>query len=273
MYGRGDSIMGYKQGTKQNGVCTQARMLPACPTELETLKTGMICCLLDEDLTFQWGNVSFFDTIGYSREDFCNSYDNLRQYYANCFDEYALIQQKLLHTAQRCGQDIEMTIRLPHKKGGYSWVHLYGTIQEDFTKRRLVLRAEFAGVDTLTAEKEEQERLCQQKLQYFHWMLDAYEGNVYVSDINTYELLYLNQHSCDVLGMPVVKVVGRKCYEVIQGRTSPCPFCTNAKLTEDSFYSWEFNNPVLGRTFMIKNRIINWEGRRARLELSHDSTA
>ena len=30
-------------------------------------------------------------------------------------------------------------------------------------------------------------------------------------------------------------------------------------------------NPVLERTFLIKNRIVNWEGRRARLELSHDN--
>lgn len=101
-------------------------------------------------------------------------------------------------------------------------------------------------------------------------MMDAYEGYVYISDMDTYELLYVNQSSCDILGAPAAKVVGRKCYEVIQGRTSPCPFCTNARLTEDEFYEWEFQNPVLKRTFLIKNRIINWEGHRARLELSHD---
>lgn len=118
--------------------------------------------------------------------------------------------------------------------------------------------------------KEELERLYRQKLQYFHFMLDTYEGNAYVSDMDTYELLYLNQHACEVLGVPAAKAVGRKCYEVIQGRTSPCPFCTNSKLNEDEFYEWEFQNPVLERTFRIKNRIIDWEGRRARLELSYD---
>lgn len=133
-----------------------------------------------------------------------------------------------------------------------------------------MLVAEFAGVDALAAEKEERDRLYRQKLQYFHFMLDSYEGNVYISDMDTYELLYVNQHSCDVLGAPAAQVVGRKCYEVIQGRTSPCPFCTNDKLCEESFYEWEFQNPVLERTFLIKNRIINWEGHRARLEMSHD---
>ena len=65
-------------------------------------------------------------------------------------------------------------------------------------------------------------------------------------------------------------VIGRKCYEVIQGRDSPCPFCTNRFLTEDKFYEWEYNNPILGRKFLSKNRIIRWEGHRARIELSHD---
>lgn len=110
----------------------------------------------------------------------------------------------------------------------------------------------------------------EKKAGYFKWMLDEYVGNVYVCDMDTYELLYLNQNACETLGFPIEKVLGRKCYEVIQGRTSPCPFCTNDRITEDEFYEWEFFNPVLDHKFMIKNRVIDWEGHRARLELSHD---
>lgn len=106
---------------------------------------------------------------------------------------------------------------------------------------------------------------------YFKWMMDEYVGNVYLADLETYELLYLNSSSCETLGRPFEQVAGRKCYEVIQGRTSPCPFCTNHLLTEDEFYEWEYYNPVLDRTFLIKNRIVYWEGHRARLELSHDN--
>ena len=94
-------------------------------------------------------------------------------------------------------------------------------------------------------------------------MLDTYEGNAYISDMDTYELLYLNKTSCKVLGMQASEAVGRKCYEVIQGRTSPCPFCTNDRICEEEFYEWEFYNPTLKRTFMIKNRVVDWEGRRA----------
>ena len=121
-----------------------------------------------------------------------------------------------------------------------------------------------------TVQQEEQARLNQQQ-HSFRLVLDAYEGNAYISDMDTYELLYLNQTSCEVLGMPASKAVGRKCYEVIQGLASPCPFCTNDKLCREEFYNWEFVNPNLGRTFMIRNLEVNWEGHRARLELSHDA--
>lgn len=108
-------------------------------------------------------------------------------------------------------------------------------------------------------------------LQHFTWMLDQYGGNAYISDMETYELLYLNETSCKTLGLSPEKTLGRKCYEVIQGRTSPCPFCTNQFLTEDSFYEWEYYNPYLERTYILKDRIVEWGGRKVRLELSRDN--
>ena len=123
-------------------------------------------------------------------------------------------------------------------------------------------------------DPDELKRLEDEKTQYFKWMMDEYDGNVYISDMDSYELLYLNKTAAKTLyettHQHFFELCGCKCYEVIQGRTSPCPFCTNDRITEDEFYEWEFDNPNLGRTFMIKDRVINWEGKRARLELSHD---
>lgn len=121
-----------------------------------------------------------------------------------------------------------------------------------------------------TGHQQELEQKYQARTRNFQWMMDEYVGNVYVSDIENYELLYLNKNACDTLRTRPEAVLGRKCYEVIQGRTSPCPFCTNDRICEEEVYEWEFFNPVLERTFMIKNRVIDWNGRRARIELSHD---
>lgn len=113
-------------------------------------------------------------------------------------------------------------------------------------------------------------RLWKKRAQYFKWMLDEYADNAYVADMDTYELLYLNKASCQTVGLSLEETLGRKCYEVIQGRSSPCPFCTNHLLSEDSFYEWDYYNPHLGHAYILKDRIIDWEGHRARLELSHD---
>ena len=106
---------------------------------------------------------------------------------------------------------------------------------------------------------------------YFKWMLDEYTGNAYVADVENYELLYLNKTSRETLQLPEEKLIGRKCYEMIQNRNSPCPFCNNATLKEDTFFEWEFYNPFLKRAYMLKDRIIYWNGRKARLELSIDN--
>ncbi|OJT72339.1 hypothetical protein BM530_20495, partial [Clostridioides difficile] len=39
---------------------------------------------------------------------------------------------------------------------------------------------------------------------------------------------------------------------------------------KDDIYEWEFYNKKLKRTFIIKDRMLNWQGRRVRIELSYD---
>ena len=235
------------------------------------MKVSVICCLMDDPFTFLWGNSSFFRLTGYTMEEFLSLFPSLQEYYIQLPDDFTAIRREAEQAVKAGRSDIDMTIRLPRQTDGYSWVRLLGSVIADPAAEGPVLQMELADISALAAEKEEQARLCEQKQHCFRSVLDTYEGNAYVSDIDTYELLYLNQTSCEVLGMPASKVLGQKCYEIIQGRTSPCPFCTNDKLCREEFYQWEFYNPTLGRTFMIRNLEINWEGRRARLELSHDT--
>lgn len=242
-----------------------------CPGGMDLLKVGVICCLIDEPMTILWGNSSFFCLAGYTVEGFYDRFPSLKAYYFQYPDDFAAIRHETAQAVNAGESDIDMTIRLPRQTDGFSWVRLLGTITADPETGRPALQMECADVSLLAAQQEEQARLCEQQQHCFRSVLDTYEGNAYVSDMDTYELLYLNQTSCEVLGMPAAKTVGRKCYEIIQGRTAPCPFCTNDQLCKEEFYNWEFFNPTLKRTFMIRDLEIIWEGRRARLELSHDT--
>lgn len=101
-------------------------------------------------------------------------------------------------------------------------------------------------------------------------LLNEISELVYVSDPETYELLFVNQTGCQTLHLENYK--HKKCYEVLQGKTSPCEFCTNDRLCDDNFYTWEFTNPSIGRHFLLKDKIIQWRGKTARMEIAFDIT-
>lgn len=102
-------------------------------------------------------------------------------------------------------------------------------------------------------------------------MLDGLSELIYVSDPVTYELLYLNKAGREIYGAEAADG-NRLCYEVLQGRTEPCPFCTNQKLSHETFYEWEFTSPIRNRHYLLRDRLVKWNGRCARLEIAFDVT-
>ncbi|MBI4667464.1 MAG: PAS domain-containing protein [Nitrospinae bacterium] len=106
-------------------------------------------------------------------------------------------------------------------------------------------------------------------------ILDSLEAVVYVADMNTYEVLYVNAAGVRILG----EAVGKTCWKVFQsGQTGPCEFCTNGKLITPQGapaepYIWEFRNTVTNRWFHIVDRAIQWvDGRLVRMEMAFDIT-
>ncbi len=106
-------------------------------------------------------------------------------------------------------------------------------------------------------------------------VLDAIDAFVYVADMETYDILFVNRWGKDTLS----NAIGKKCWQVIQGNeTGPCEFCTNDKLL-DSFgrptgvYRWEFMNRKNGRWFDCRDIALQWiDGRMVRLEIATDIT-
>lgn len=98
---------------------------------------------------------------------------------------------------------------------------------------------------------------------------------VYVSDMQTYELLAANRPLLEAFGKDIV---GKTCYEVLQAdQEGPCAFCTNKHLVRDGVptgpYMWKFKNTVTGRWYQCLDRAIDWpDGRLARLEIALDIT-
>ena len=98
---------------------------------------------------------------------------------------------------------------------------------------------------------------------------------VYVTDMETYELLAANKPLQDIFGSDIL---GRRCYEVLQvDQEGPCTFCTNRHLVKDGVktgpYVWKFRNTRTGRWYQGLDRAVDWpDGRLARLEIALDVT-
>lgn len=209
---------------------------------------------LDEMLTMIGGNSLFYQLFPFASE----SDNNLKTLLASSPQAFETLKNNFLKVSQKATCDICL---LSDEN-----VHLRvtGNIEGD------ILYLTYLDISDFVIENKNLLSQKSQQIHHFEWMLSEYPNNVYVSDMDNYELLYLNENSCNTLQDRFENLVGRKCYEVIQGRTSPCPFCTNKYLKDNETYEWEFYNPILERTFMIKNRMLDWHGHRARIELSYD---
>jgi|GEM_PF-2428001 len=104
-------------------------------------------------------------------------------------------------------------------------------------------------------------------------IFDSINEPIYVSDPDTYELLYVNEAFKKLWG----DNVGARCHQVLQGLDQPCGFCTNARIfganTGEPCIR-ESQNLVTDRWFRCIDRAIRWpNGRWVRCEMAIDITA
>lgn len=104
-------------------------------------------------------------------------------------------------------------------------------------------------------------------------IIDQQNLVAYASDPDTYEILYMTQAAAALYGFTDAReVYGRKCYELIQGRNEPCPFCTNSKLSVTQPYQWEHFNEKLQKWMDITDVLVLFQGKKRRLEFARDIT-
>ncbi|WP_372965942.1 GGDEF domain-containing protein [Marinobacter sp.] len=105
-------------------------------------------------------------------------------------------------------------------------------------------------------------------------VLDNLDALVYVSDLDTYELLYMNAYGRRKWGA----IDGRKCWRVLQNANNPCSFCTNHLLIASDGspkppHVWEFQNQLNKHWYQCRDQAIPWtNGKLVRLEIATDIT-
>ncbi len=90
-------------------------------------------------------------------------------------------------------------------------------------------------------------------------ILDEIEDIVYISDPVSHELYYINgQLQRDLGNISEEQWRRKKCYEILQGKTEPCDFCTNHLLCHEKFHSWEHYNQIIDDHFLIQDKLVNF---------------
>lgn len=97
---------------------------------------------------------------------------------------------------------------------------------------------------------------------------------VYVADVDTYEFIYMNKRALSICGLTSLEQTrGKKCYEVLQNASAPCEICNNRELVPGQFKEWRYYNPVYNRHTLVKDTLIELDGKRLRIEIAIDISA
>ncbi|MBS7007405.1 sensor domain-containing phosphodiesterase [Anaerostipes sp.] len=104
-------------------------------------------------------------------------------------------------------------------------------------------------------------------------ILDSTDNIIYVSDIDTYEVLYINGAGKKRYQINGDDYKRQKCYELLQGKKKPCEFCTNEKILWEGSCRWIRHNKYLDRYFAIADYLIELTpGYHVRMEIATDIT-
>ncbi|MDD2959638.1 MAG: response regulator [Lachnospiraceae bacterium] len=103
-------------------------------------------------------------------------------------------------------------------------------------------------------------------------LVNEAQSAIYVSDTVNYDLLYINQSGLDLMGASREFCTGKKCYEVLFHRTSPCSFCKIHSMHHDQFMEREFPHPMNGSIYHLRGKLTDWNGIEAHIEYIEDVT-
>lgn len=109
----------------------------------------------------------------------------------------------------------------------------------------------------------------------FQTLVNSLDALVYVADMETYEILFINKYGKEIWG----EITGKLCWQTLQaGQSGPCPFCTNDKLLDANgnptgTLIWEFQNTLTREWYECRDQAIQWTNDRlVRMEIAINIT-
>ena len=159
------------------------------------------------------------------------------------------------------------------------WQKKDGTIMDILLSSTPVdLQDQSKGV-TFTALDITDRKQSENELNHAHekllTILDSIDSTVYVADMDTCEILFMNKRMINDFGGDKT---GDICYSAFRNNSEPCECCTNDQLIDKDgnpagVHIWEGKNPVTGKYYINYDRAIEWtDGRLVRIQIAADIT-
>lgn len=141
-------------------------------------------------------------------------------------------------------------------------------------QRRDLRETNEAYVHEIRERKNAEEALMESHERFLN-VLDSIAADVYVADMETYEILFMNKYMQESYGNDLT---GKICWEVFRKGEGICGHCTNDYLLDDKgepsgVHMWEGRNPITRKWYNNYDRAIRWDGDRyVRLQVATDLT-
>lgn len=130
----------------------------------------------------------------------------------------------------------------------------------------------------ITKEKNIENQLIRSREQFIR-VLNNLTSAVYVVDMDTHNILFVNQILATMFGKSPSDLIGHTCWKVLQqNRTRPCWYCTNPKMMDEKgnpvgVLVNEYENKWLNKVFEITDQVIKWsDDRLVKLTIATDIT-
>jgi PAS domain S-box-containing protein len=169
-------------------------------------------------------------------------------------------------------QSTTVEYRIIDKAGNIRWMRDCAT--PIWNKKENRLKQIYGAVQEFTEQKEAEEAL-RASHERFLTVLDGIDATIYVADMETYEILFMNKHMKESFSRDMT---GEICWDVFRGESGPCPHCTNDRLIDakgepTGVFVWQDKNPITQKWYVNYDRAIKWiDDRLVRLQIATDIT-